>query len=58
MWKKIIDIKPPENIILNTKIMDGNGERNEQHLIRKGNLWFTTDMKTYVYYTPTHWQNI
>lgn len=39
-----------------TKIDDECGVRNEQTLIRKGNLWFFPDESMYVYYTPTHWK--
>jgi len=45
-----------EGIILDTKIDDHNGCRNEGQLIRKSNLWFTSDMAMYVYYQPTHWR--
>lgn len=34
------------------------GPRNVQPLIRKGRLWFFTDMSMYVYYTPTHWASM
>lgn len=46
----------PKNVPLLTKIKDGNGERNEQHLIWDGKLWWHTDKSMYVYYTPTHWK--
>lgn len=46
----------PEGIKINTKIHDSNGPRNEQSLVRKGNLFFHPDMTMYVYYTPTHWK--
>jgi len=46
----------PEGIPLDTKIDDAQGCRNEQQLIRKGNLWWTTDGAMYVYYRPTHWR--
>jgi hypothetical protein len=45
----------PEDITINTKIDDERGERNEQYLVRRGNLWFVPDESMYVYYTPTHW---
>lgn len=45
----------PEGIIVNTKIDDKNGMRNEQTLRRKGRLWWVPDWSMYVYYTPTHW---
>jgi hypothetical protein len=54
-WKKITEEQPPKGRVLKTKIDDENGTRNEQYLILEGNLWWTTDMKMYVYYRPTHW---
>ena len=45
----------PEGTVVETKIDDGNGERNVQPLKRSGNLWFI-DGGMYVYYTPTHWR--
>ena len=54
-WQKTNISLPPEGVIVNTKIDDINGVRNEQKLKRQGNLWFTPDGKMYVYYTPTHW---
>lgn len=44
----------PEGQLVMTKIDDGDGERNEQKLLRSGNLFFAGDM--YVYYRPTHWR--
>lgn len=55
-WIKFTDQLPPEGEIVNTKISDSDGERNEQKLIRKGNLMWTTDLVMYVYYSPTHWK--
>lgn len=46
---------PEENIVVNTKIDDWQGERNQQMLVRKGNLWFLQDQNVYIYYNPTHW---
>jgi len=54
-WKKITEEEPPQKKDLKTKIVDENGDRNEQELVKSGNLWWTPDMKMYVYYTPTHW---
>ncbi len=54
-WKLISEEKPPEGRTIKTKIQDQLGSRNEDYLIKKGNLWWTPDMKMYVYYTPTHW---
>lgn len=56
MWKKIKDVLPPEGEIVNTRIDDENGIRNEQKLKRQGNLWFLPDGSMYVYYTPTDWK--
>lgn len=52
-WQTIITA--PEGVVLRTKVDDGDGSRNIQNLVRKGNLWFFPDMSSYVYYTPTHW---
>ena len=41
-----------------TKIDGDYGPRNEQELVRKGNLWFFPDMSMYVYYRPTHYKEI
>lgn len=55
-WIKISDELPPENIVVETKIDDGKGVRNQGKLKRKGKLWFFPDNSMYVYYTPTHWR--
>jgi hypothetical protein len=49
---------PEEGKVVRTCIMDRNGIRNDQPLVRKGNLWFHTDMSMYVYYTPSHWKDV
>lgn len=46
----------PLGEVLETKLDDEHGERNNQLLIRNGRLWFFPDMSMYVYYTPTHWR--
>ncbi len=56
MWTRTQDRLPPEGVIVDTKIDNANGVRNEQKLKRCGNLWFFPDGSMYVYYTPTHWQ--
>lgn len=58
MWEKISEVQPPKKVVLKTKILDEQGERNEQKLILDGNLWWTPDHSMYVYYTPTHWFKI
>lgn len=51
---------PPEGIMVETKIDDAKGVRNEQRLCRRGRLWFTglDGNAMYVYYTPTHWRRV
>lgn len=46
----------PEGVVVETKIDDSNGVRNEQKLKRRARIWFVPDGSTYVYYTPTHWR--
>ena len=49
----------PEGELVETKIDDQDGIRNQQILTRRGRLWFTCSASgpdMYVYYTPTHWR--
>lgn len=46
----------PANEIVETKIDDEHGARNQALLKRQGSLWFFADGSMYVYYTPTHWR--
>lgn len=47
----------PEGVLVETKIDDEKGARNQQELARFGRLWFVdTDRSMYVYYSPTHWR--
>lgn len=55
-WIKILEIPPVYNEVVNTRIEDENGVRNEQPLKFRDNLWWLPDGSMYVYYTPTHWQ--
>lgn len=55
-WVRCADRLPEEGLIVQTKIDDKNGARNQQRLQRRGRLWFHADGKMYVYYTPTHWR--
>lgn len=58
-WIAINDEVPGYDIVVQTKIDDGRGVRNEQKLKRRGVLWFLCDgSEMYVYYTPTHWRPI
>lgn len=60
--KKALAFKPastaPEGIVVETKIDDGHGVRNEAKLKRRGRLWFFPDDSMHVYYTPTHWRPV
>lgn len=57
-WISFEEKLPPEDILVETKIDDLDGIRNETKLIRQGNLMYTSDKIMYVYYTPTHWRFI
>jgi hypothetical protein len=49
----------PEGVLVETKIDDAKGKRNQQTLVRYGRLWWTdVERYMYVYYTPTHWRPI
>lgn len=56
MWHQTLYELPPEGVIVETKIDDERGCRNEGKLYRRRNLWFVPDGSMYVYYTPTHWR--
>jgi hypothetical protein len=57
-WVNVQYAEPPEGVLVDTKIDDEKGCRNEQPLCRRGRLYFTnaTGDAMYVYYTPTHWR--
>ncbi len=55
-WIRTADELPPEYHVVETKIDDEYGCRNQQYLYRMRNLWFYPDGSMYVYYTPTHWR--
>lgn len=55
-WIRVADQKPPHDVVVDTKIDDHLGARNEAPLRNRGNLWFFQDNSMYVYYTPTHWK--
>ena len=54
-WVLINSLQPPENKVINYKIDDEKGCRNECQIIKKGNLYWLPDNSMYVYFTPTHW---
>lgn len=55
-WIIVKDHTPPEEFVVETKIDDGRGVRNQANLKRRGSLWFLPDDSMYVYYRPTHWR--
>lgn len=57
-WISVRESLPPENVIVQTKIHDSRGCRNQGRLYRYKNLWFLPDGSMYVYYTPTHWRPV
>lgn len=46
----------PRDVVVDTKIDDASGARNEQPLKCRGRLWWVPDDSMYVYYVPTHWK--
>jgi hypothetical protein len=57
-WISTGDRLPDDGVEVMTKIDADGCVRNEQSLVRRGNLWFFPDGSMYVYYTPTHWRSL
>lgn len=57
-WIETTQAVPVENVVVDTKIDNEKGLRNETPLKRQGNFWFFPDGSMYVYYTPTHWREL
>lgn len=55
-WQRITDTAPDDDRVVETKIHDADGARNEQPLRRIRRLWFFPDKSMYVYYQPTHYR--
>nr|DAY83187.1 MAG TPA: Protein of unknown function (DUF551) [Caudoviricetes sp.] len=55
-WISVKEKLPPDKVVVETKIYDEKGTRNEGMLYHNGNLWFLPDGSMYVYYVPTHWR--
>jgi hypothetical protein len=55
-WISVKEKMPPVGVVIDTKIDDENGVRNETQLVFDNPLWFFPDHKMYVYYKPTHWK--
>lgn len=58
VWIETKTELPPNNVVVDTKIDDAHGKRNEKRMERRGRLWFVGKYATYDYYTPTHWRNV
>lgn len=54
-WISVKERPPDKGVVVQTKIDDVYGVRNQQPLKKKGLLWLFPDGSMYVYYTPTHW---
>lgn len=57
-WIEVSKQLPQSGEIVETKIDDWQGVRNEQKLKLINRLWFFPDGSMYVYYSPTHWKPI
>jgi hypothetical protein len=57
-WTNAAETPPPPGVVVDTKIDDQGGLRNEQPLkqMAGSRLWWFPDGSMYVYYTPTHWR--
>jgi hypothetical protein len=55
-WIECAKALPKNGEVVQTKIDDEKGLRNEQALKRQNSLWFFPDGSMYVYYRPTHWR--
>jgi hypothetical protein len=57
-WISTHNMKPKDSRIVETKIDDEKGLRNEAELRYEKGRWFVPSMQVYVYYEPTHWREI
>jgi len=57
-WISVDEQPPNDGEIVDTKIDDWMGIRNEQPLKKQGNIWYVPNGEIYVYYRPTHWKSI
>lgn len=55
-WISVETMLPTNGMVVDTKIDDQNGVRNQQKLERNGNRWWLSGGEMYAYYTPTHWR--
>jgi hypothetical protein len=60
-WIRCERLLPPIGMVVETKIDDERGVRNERRLKRggkNGRLWFLPYGDFYVYYEPNFWRSI
>jgi hypothetical protein len=57
-WIQCVVALPINGEVVDTKIDDAKGVRNETTLKRLNGLWFFPDGSMYVYYRPTHWRTL
>lgn len=55
-WIRTQTTLPTGGVVVDTKIDDERGLRNQQPLRLEGGLWYVPDGTLYVYYCPTHWR--
>ena len=55
-WIRVADQLPPEEFLVDTKIDDQHGPRQEEQLRRVGEWWWVRNCTRQVFYTPTHWR--
>lgn len=57
-WYPLAYHEPPQDIEVETKVIDKNGVSHEKNLVLQGNHWLLPDLSRIVYHTPTHWRFI
>jgi hypothetical protein len=56
-WVALTEFQPPDGLLVETKIDDDKGIRNQCNLVRKGSLFFVNEnLSMYIYDSPTHWR--
>lgn len=57
-WISVRSRKPPEGVLVWTKIDDQGEIRDMQKLIYEKKLWWFSNRAMYLYCTPTHWKHL
>ena len=55
-WIETRQERPRDGVVVETKIHDANGIKNELNLKLRDGLWWFPDGSMYCYYVPTHWR--